>query len=57
MLVSQTVKDIVAGSGIEPDERGTAQLKGVPGEWRLFVVRRDPAGQLLGPAADRPVTS
>jgi len=38
VLVSQTVKDLVAGSGIEFDERGVAELKGVPGEWRLFAV-------------------
>jgi class 3 adenylate cyclase len=38
MLVSSTVKDLVAGSGIEFRERGTAPLKGVPGEWRLFAV-------------------
>jgi class 3 adenylate cyclase len=38
VLVSQTVKDLVAGSGIEFDDRGTAELKGVPGEWRLFSV-------------------
>jgi len=36
--VSQTVKDLVAGSGIAFDERGSAELKGVPGEWRLFAV-------------------
>ena len=34
-----TVKDLVAGSGIEFDDRGTQELKGVPGEWRLFAVR------------------
>jgi class 3 adenylate cyclase len=39
VLVSSTVKDLVAGSGIEFDERGTHELKGVPGEWRLFAVR------------------
>jgi class 3 adenylate cyclase len=39
VLVSNTVKDLVAGSGIEFDERGTAELKGVPGEWRLYAVR------------------
>jgi hypothetical protein len=33
------VKDLVAGSGIEFDDRGTDELKGVPGEWRLFAVR------------------
>ena len=38
VLVSNTVKDLVAGS-IEFDDRGTAELKGVPGEWRLFAVR------------------
>ncbi len=38
VLVSSTVKDLVAGSGIEFRDRGTAQLKGVPGEWRLFAV-------------------
>jgi class 3 adenylate cyclase len=38
VLVSQTVKDLVAGSGIDFHERGTAELKGVPGEWRLYAV-------------------
>jgi class 3 adenylate cyclase len=38
VLVSSTVRDIVAGSGIEFSERGSAELKGVPGEWRLFAV-------------------
>jgi pimeloyl-ACP methyl ester carboxylesterase/class 3 adenylate cyclase len=35
VLVSSTVKDLVAGSGIAFDERGAHTLKGVPGEWRL----------------------
>jgi class 3 adenylate cyclase len=35
-LVSSTVKDLVAGSGITFVDRGTHVLKGVPGEWRLF---------------------
>jgi pimeloyl-ACP methyl ester carboxylesterase len=39
VLVSGTVKDLVAGSGLEFDDRGTAELKGIPGEWRLFAVR------------------
>jgi class 3 adenylate cyclase len=39
VLVSSTVKDLVVGSGIEFEERGTRELKGVPGEWRLFAVR------------------
>lgn len=38
VLVSQTVKDLIAGSGIELDDRGTHALKGVPGEWRLYAV-------------------
>jgi class 3 adenylate cyclase/alpha-beta hydrolase superfamily lysophospholipase len=38
ILVSQTVKDLVAGSGISFDDRGAAELKGVPGEWRLYAV-------------------
>jgi hypothetical protein len=38
VLVSQTVKDLVAGSGISFQDRGAAELKGVPGEWRLFAV-------------------
>ena len=40
VLVSSTVNDLVAGSGLEFEERGTAELKGVPGEWRLFAVAR-----------------
>lgn len=39
VLVSRTVKDLVAGSGIEFLDRGTAELKGIPGEWQLFAVR------------------
>jgi class 3 adenylate cyclase len=38
VLVSGTVKDLVAGSGLEFEDRGTAELKGVPGEWRLYAV-------------------
>jgi class 3 adenylate cyclase len=38
VLVSTTVKDLVAGSGIAFSDRGTVELKGVPGEWRLFAV-------------------
>lgn len=37
VLVSQTVKDLVAGSGIDFDERGERELKGVPGAWRLYA--------------------
>jgi pimeloyl-ACP methyl ester carboxylesterase len=38
VLVSQTVKDLVAGSGIEFEDRGARELKGIPGEWRLYAV-------------------
>jgi pimeloyl-ACP methyl ester carboxylesterase len=38
VLVSSTVKDLVAGSGIAFIERGSHELKGIPGEWRLFAV-------------------
>ena len=38
VLVSGTVKDLVAGSGLRFADRGTHQLQGVPGEWRLFSV-------------------
>ena len=39
VLVSGTVADLVAGSGLEFDDRGSSVLKGIPGEWRLFAVR------------------
>ena len=38
VLVSGTVRDLVAGSGIQFEDRGIQALKGVPGEWRLFAV-------------------
>ena len=38
VLVSQTVKDLVAGAGLEFEERGEHELKGVPGSWRLYSV-------------------
>ncbi|MDX6670435.1 MAG: hypothetical protein QOI91_798 [Solirubrobacteraceae bacterium] len=38
VLVSRTVRDLVAGSGIEFDDRGTHTLKGVPDEWQLLAV-------------------
>ena len=39
VLVSSTVKDLVAGSGIEFEDRGDARAEGRPGEWRLYAVR------------------
>jgi class 3 adenylate cyclase len=38
VLVSSTVKDLVVGSGIGFEDRGEAELKGVPGHWRLYAV-------------------
>ena len=38
VLVSQTVKDLVAGSGLEFEDRGDHELKGVPARWRLYAV-------------------
>jgi pimeloyl-ACP methyl ester carboxylesterase len=38
VMVSSTVKDLVAGSGLQFVDRGAHKLKGVPGEWRLFAV-------------------
>ena len=40
VLVSNTVKDLVAGSGLQFQDRGTHTLKGVPGEWRLYAATR-----------------
>ena len=44
VLVSQTVKDLVAGSGLRFEDRGVHELKGIPGEWRLFAVERSATG-------------
>lgn len=41
VLVSQTVRDLVAGSGIEFADRGPAQLKGIPGDWKSLRSRCD----------------
>jgi len=38
VVVSSTVKDLVAGSGLRFADRGVHALKGIPGEWRLFAV-------------------
>jgi class 3 adenylate cyclase len=45
VLVSSTVKDLVAGSGLQFRERGVTELKGIPGEWRLYSVERNGAGR------------
>jgi class 3 adenylate cyclase len=43
VLASGTVKDLVAGSGLSFGERGEHELRGVPGEWRLFALEREAA--------------
>ena len=40
VLVSGTVKDLVAGSGLAFEDRGRHELKGIPGDWRLYAVER-----------------
>jgi class 3 adenylate cyclase len=44
ILVSSTVKDLVVGSGLEFEDRGSRELKGVPGEWRVYALA-DPMGR------------
>jgi class 3 adenylate cyclase len=44
ILVTSTVRDLVAGSGLAFEERGERELKGVPGTWRLYAVSRETAG-------------
>jgi len=39
VLVSERVKNLVAGSGMAFDDHGTHQLKGVPDEWRIWAAR------------------
>ena len=39
VLVSRTVTDLVAGSGIQFEDPGVHSLKGVPGDWQLFAVK------------------
>lgn len=41
VLVTRTVRDLVAGSGLQFTERGTHPLKGVPGDWDLFTANAD----------------
>jgi class 3 adenylate cyclase len=40
VLVSQTVKDLVAGTGLVLEDQGERDLKGVPGKWRLYAAPR-----------------
>jgi class 3 adenylate cyclase len=48
VLVSSTVKDLVAGSGIQFGDRGAHALKGIPEEWRLFAVQQQARDSLPG---------
>jgi class 3 adenylate cyclase len=57
VLISGTVKDLVMGSGIDLVDRGTHELKGVPGEWRLFAVRSGDAGAKKPAQEDVPVSA
>src|SRR5208337_3983750 len=47
ILVSRTVRDLVIGSGTGFDDRGSVELRGVPGSWQLLAV--DPHGPRAGP--------
>ena len=51
VIVSQTVKDLVAGAGIGFEERGEHELNGVPGSWRLYSVA-DVAAHGRSPSPD-----
>jgi class 3 adenylate cyclase len=48
VLVSSTVKDLVIGSGLDFDDRGEHELKGVPDTWRLFAAVGDSRGPSTG---------
>ena len=50
VLVSSTVRDLVSGSGIRFEDRGTHALKGIPGEWRLLAVERDSCAEVASPS-------
>jgi YVTN family beta-propeller protein len=50
LLVSSTVRDLAAGSGLRFEDRGERALKGVPGEWRLYAVTR--TGGPAGPTSE-----
>jgi class 3 adenylate cyclase len=40
VLVPSTVRDLVAGSGLTFEDRGSCELKEIPGEWRLYAVAK-----------------
>jgi pimeloyl-ACP methyl ester carboxylesterase len=43
VLVSSTVRDLVAGSGLQFSDRGRQSLKGIPGDWQLYAVEQQEA--------------
>jgi class 3 adenylate cyclase len=45
VLVSSTVKDLVAGSPLRFQDRGVAELKGVPGRWQIYAAEPDAAAE------------
>jgi YVTN family beta-propeller protein len=49
VLVSGTLRDMLAGSDLNFEDRGQHRLKGVPGEWRLFAVDLDSVGETVAP--------
>jgi RNA polymerase sigma factor (sigma-70 family) len=51
VITSSTVKDLVVGSGLEFEDRGTQVLTGVPGEWRLYATVGDAERSSIAPAA------
>ena len=54
VLVSGTVKDLVVGSGLRFSDRGAHELKGVPGDWRLFAVAEGSEEPAPGEGLDEP---
>jgi class 3 adenylate cyclase len=52
VLVSSTVKDLVAGSGMRFEERGTHELKGVPDAWTLYAAKSPDADLDSWPAPE-----
>ena len=57
VLVSATVRDLATGSGIEFDDLGVRELKGVPGEWRVYAAHPPTAAGADGVTAAPPVTA
>ena len=55
VLVSQTVKDLVAGTGLVLEDRGERELKGVPGTWRVYAATEAPPEVVA--ASGRPAAS